>query len=1391
MASLRSRVARFVEANDPGPLVGPEALEEVAQVAATSPDAVQARVLLMAGVVFWHRHLALNGQDNQYELAAALTLLRPFYDAAPDTLPTPVRLQFEELAGSAPSVSVNEADRAAQLVMKALGVVLAASTQWHADYVPYLSTVGVGLQGRFHQTGAMDDLAEAIVALQRAVDATPDNHPILGRNRYNLSISLRIWSERTGQSSVVDEAIALARQAVEAAPNDHLNPASALSNLGLVLHSRFEQTQDLAALAEAITMGRRALNATPDDYPTRYVFMTNLSTAMLGWFQQTGDLATLRDAVMIGRQAVGATPDNGPVKAACLSNLNAALLRLFEQTQDLAALAEAITAGHQAVAATPDSDPRQGRFLCNLGISLHRRFKQTGATNDLAEAIAIGRRAVDATADDHLMHPKALSNLGVALTSAFEQATDLACLREAIAVLRRAVDTTPADHASQGWSLSNLGGALRTWFEWTGDTAALHEAITVLRRAADVTPEGHANQGPCYSELGGALRNQFEQTGDAAALTEAIMAYRRAVAAQPDGHSQRAASLSSLGIGLQRRFEQTGDIAALTEAGTVLRRAVAASPDGDPNRSTHLYYLAGVLWRQFEQTGDMTGLTEAITVARESVDTTPDGHSSLAGALHNLGVGLLRRFEHTGDLASLAEAIAVHRRAVDASPDGHLGQAVILSNLGLALERWFERTGQLDTLEEAVTIYRRTVGATPDGHSHQGLRLAGLGNSLLLWCERTGDIASLAEAVTVARRAVEVTPDGDPHKGLCLNSLGSILSSWFERTAEQTALVESITVLREAVGMTPDGHPNRGLFLNNLSLALADSFQRTNDPNTLTEATDTMRAAATLTTTALGIRIQTAYSWGTMAMIAGRPADAADGFATAVRLLPQVAARHLRRGDAQHWLARFAGIASNAAACALEVGDHDRAVALLEQGRGVLVAQTLESRSDLTQLREQDPNLADQFERLCRQLDTPDDNAIVRTTIDAFPGLDPAISSSRVTEQRQALAAELDALIAQIRQLPGLRRFLLAPLTSELTAQTHDGPIAMINVSQYRCDALLLTPDGVRVVPLTNLTREGVLERVDTFQTALNTTGAPDRSASDRWRAGQIIKDTLAWLWDTITEPILDALGRNDMPATDAPWPRLWWMPTGPLSLLPLHAAGHHTDRTRRTVLDRVISSYTPTVRALAHARTQPTAPDATTPMLVVAMPRTPGATDLPGAQAEAHLLTAHFPTARVLTEQQATRDTVLAALHTAPWAHFACHGHNDPSDPSSSHLLLQDHRHNLLSVLDISRQRSHCGELAYLSACNTTATSPTLADEAIHITGAFQLAGYTHVIGTLWAIDDTVAVLIAKQVYGVLTANTPDAHRAALAVHHATRRIRDTYPHTPSLWAAHIHTGP
>ncbi|MCD9880345.1 DUF6185 family protein [Streptomyces guryensis] len=70
--------------------------------------------------------------------------------------------------------------------------------------------------------------------------------------------------------------------------------------------------------------------------------------------------------------------------------------------------------------------------------------------------------------------------------------------------------------------------------------------------------------------------------------------------------------------------------------------------------------------------------------------------------------------------------------------------------------------------------------------------------------------------------------------------------------------------------------------------------------------------------------------------------------------------------------------------------------------------------------------------------------------------------------------------------------------------------------------------------------------------------------------SGQKLLEVLGWIQDTITEPVLRHLGHTTAPPAHRPWPRMWWCPVGPIALLPLHAAGHHTASSRAdSVMDR------------------------------------------------------------------------------------------------------------------------------------------------------------------------------------------------------------------------------
>lgn len=225
--------------------------------------------------------------------------------------------------------------------------------------------------------------------------------------------------------------------------------------------------------------------------------------------------------------------------------------------------------------------------------------------------------------------------------------------------------------------------------------------------------------------------------------------------------------------------------------------------------------------------------------------------------------------------------------------------------------------------------------------------------------------------------------------------------------------------------------------------------------------------------------------------------------------------------------------------------------------------------------------------------------------------------------------------------------------------------------------------------------------------------------------------------------------------------------------------------------MDRVISSYTPTVRALGYARERNSAPTVDQRAVIVAMPTTPNEHPLRYAVEEAERVRARLRGA-VLLADKPTKADVLSELNNCAIAHFACHGASH-TDPSHSSLLLHDHPDTPLTVASLATIRLDSARLAYLSACRTAYhPDAALVDEAIYLTTAFQLAGYPHVVGTLWESDDELSVRVADAFYSGLVTDGGliDTRKAARALHHAVRAVRDELPNTPSLWAGYMHAG-
>ncbi|MFC6081231.1 CHAT domain-containing protein [Sphaerisporangium aureirubrum] len=1291
---------------------------------------------------------------------------------------------------------------------------------------------------RFWGTGE-DAVLDHVAGLVRRMTEHRMWHPldreIRGSLLHAVATALQDRYEAHGDPADIETAVYLRRIYATQIPLDHTDRAGAVGNLGNALRLRFRESADRADLDAAVRELEDATVSLGRDAPYGALSLNNLGNALLDRYLIRGDGADLDRAVAAFTLATRAREDEGyPIY---LNNLSRGVLHRYLRDGVANDLRLAQESAESALVLEADS-PQRHYHLAHAAEVLRARFHQDRDMASLRRARALAAEALErvpqgpGTARHTLVlelvdadlaavaagaEPRplreSLSGLSPrppgryddlrdqvnSLVLRYGHLGDPADLDRMIAHLERAVRTVPADQPEHTGFLNSLGASLFDRFGRSGDPADLERAITSLERAARLAP-GEAS---CLSNLGVSLLSRHLRTGDVADLDQAIEHLEEAVRLSPG----EASYLSNLSEALRTRAEHTGEVADLDRAVDMAGRAVRTGSGGRAQKATHLANLGSAHQLRAERTGGGADLDEAITYLDQAARAVPDGHVGEVGIWSNLGNALRIRYERTGDAADLDRAVEAGRRAVRTAPRIHTDRAMALSNLANALQHRHlrhavdtdgtpgpdhdeaadaggpdeaagpgdaggpeEAPGRRDggDLDEAIGHLYAAVRGLPAGHPFLAKCLSNLALTLEMRFERGRDPVDLDEALARLEEAVRVSPPGSVGRWNYLSNLGNALQARFEHAGDLADLEEAIRHFDGIVETTPPDHPNRAAYLVNLGSALSALSDEVGDESHLDRAVDAWRAAAELPSGVTGQRMRAALAWGRRART---PESAADGLAAAVRLLPRLAWHGLTPATRREHLTQWPGIARAAAEAAIAAGRTAEAVELLELGRSILWSQTLRLRTDLTALERAAPELAARLVEIRRVLDAPaEDEGVPRV----------------VAEQRMRLAREWDDVVDRVRRLDGFAHFLRAVPYAELRRAAEGGPVVIVNVGTTRCDALIVTSGAELplLVPLPGLHARDADHRTFTWLRALHRVESGDRSQAAVVNLRQTLTAVLAWLWDTIASPVLTALGEPSRAA-----PRLWWCPTGPLVLLPLHAAGTR-DTDGASVPDQVVSSYTPTLDALIRARRGTPSADGRTPrLLAVGLSRTPGQPPLPAVPDELAEIARHHPITTRLADGDATRPRVLSALAAHEWAHLACHGTQNLLDPASAAVHLHD---GPLTVADIAARTLAHAELVCLSACQAAVGGVALLDEAVHLAAALHVAGYRHVIATQWSIADDDAPRMASHLYATLTADgRPDAARAATALHHATRELRAAHRNRPDLWAPYLHIGP
>jgi tetratricopeptide (TPR) repeat protein len=910
------------------------------------------------------------------------------------------------------------------------------------------------------------------------------------------------------------------------------------------------------------------------------------------------------------------------------------------------------------------------------------------------------------------------------------------------------------------------------------------------------------NRASRFQSLGAGLHKRYQRTGHLADLDQAIHYFYQAVEATPDHHPDRASRFQNLGVGLRDRYEREGYIDDLDQAIQYYQQAIDATPDNHPDRVSQFQSLGKGLRKRYQRTGQVDDLNRAIHYFQQAVDVTPDHHPDQAARFQSLGIGLRDRYKRTGHVDDLDQVIQYLQQAINATPDNHPDRASRFKDLGTGLHDRYQRTGQVNDLDRAIQYYQQALDATPDNHPDRAGRFQSLGAGLANRYQRTDQVDDLNRAIQYFQQAINATPDNHLDQARWFQSLGTGLHDRYQRTSQVDDLDRAIQYYQQAIDATPDNDPDQATRFQSLGVGLHHRYERTGHMSDLINSTEKFKVSFKHPFGFPATRINSGKRAVQNLIEEKKWGDSAQIMERILQLLPQVALPTGSRSDLQHFLRTFAGVASLAASILLKAGEPPfRALQALERGRGIIASLMMDARSDISELRDQYPQLWSRYTK-CR-----DQIALLNEKRSFTSRNDQQLLDLTRSNQRQQLTKALNDLQIEIRQCPGFERFLLPPTEQGFRNMAQDGSLVCFNVSSISSEAFLVTTDGIQVLDLPDLKENNIQHGVKLFASRGNFARRDASLCESDKEEDEEEENTstldmqveLLSLWKHAVRPVLNRLRLFGQKVTTHSLSRIWWVGGGSMALMPLHAAGNHKLGSTENTLSHVISSYASTFKSLQFIQDKPPFSilnsDSKQEILVVSMPVTPDGHSILKVSGEVTAIQNQSKSwASILYLDRPGRESVMNALKSCNIAHFACHAAADRIEPAKSALLLGRDVLEKLTLEDMDAISHGQAQIAYLSACSTAEIKvKNLADESIHLASAFQLAGFTHVIGTLWAANDDAAVKIASNFYeGLNLFDRGGRGLVAQALHHAVLRYRNEQDNNLAVmkWAPFIHIG-
>ncbi|KLO97352.1 Uncharacterized protein LW93_3330 [Fusarium fujikuroi] len=878
------------------------------------------------------------------------------------------------------------------------------------------------------------------------------------------------------------------------------------------------------------------------------------------------------------------------------------------------------------------------------------------------------------------------------------------------------------------------------------DTLTLEDldmAIANLRIGLESMSRDDPDFNSTVTLLAHALRKYYllsRPNGVLNALDESITFLHQALNGTSVDDPRRPEWLISVAFGLRLCCDATDSESDAREASQTAYEALGAAEKDDPPYATILQSACHFIGKQAIRLHKEDDLEKVFEMHKSITSAMTVDHRKLRSRLRSYDNTLFKGYLYFGHIECLEEAIRVSEYIVnipDQSTEDHARNVWILSH---RLVQRYVRTGTMTDLDDSIRACQQAVDDTPINSNDRQRRLQSL---------QTGHDDDFQRAIHVAREAINLTAKSDIGRAVRLSNLSGVYAEAYGKTGNTERLEEAIRIGRDTLAATPDGHPDKALRHFNLADRLQLRYSESKSIDDLKEAISLYRITLHEFRAPMFLRVQAGYSLMQGCVLKRDWNEAYKAGAETINHLSLFRPFSLQNTDIQREASKLLGLGTETASLALEVGK-SAATALqsLELARGVMASSINVLRADIRDLERGFPELAGRYNRLREQLDTgyaPQSDF----------SLGEEVWGNKMTERYDA-GEHISSLLEEIRSKPGFKNFSRPEDEERMRSAAALGPVIVVNVGPLTCDAIIIQQDGFSAIPLHELNQFDI---------------------DSKYRSlGRGSLKVLEWLWDVVAEPILNALGFTETPR-EGGIKRVWWVLTGSLSTFPIHAAGRHSRRNGETVMDRIMS-YATSVSAIVQSRR--TAPVSNNEALLVSAGETPGHRRLAFADREVNVLRDICRQMKLEpVEPEPIREDVLSHLRKCKIFHFAGHGYTDTADPSKSQLYLKDWQTEPLTVASLLELNLHRESpfLAYLFACGTgQIKSEKLFDEGIHLISACQLAGFRHVIGTLWEVNDQSCVDMAAIIYEEILRGDMSDESVCRGVHVATKQKRDQW---------------